>query len=318
MDPMIMSVLIGLGVVGLVTGLLVALNKSPSAVAEERLAALTTGKTTASRPEAGMLLRPDKIDFGASAAWIPKLDSFAVLYEKADVGMEMKQFLLIPVGLAVLGAVGSLVYGLPWTVAVGAGLCLGFIPFLWLIMRKHKRVKQFVAQMPDALELVGRALRAGHSLASGFKVVADEMAPPIAVEFGRVYEEQNFGIPIEDALSGLAERIPTMDVRFFVTAVVIQRATGGDLAEILDKIGRLIRERFQLLGQVQALTGEGRLSGICLLALPPALLVVIYILNPEYVSVLFTTTIGTKLLAGAAIMQGLGAVAIKKIITIKV
>ena len=139
-------------------------------------------------------------------------------------------------------------------------------------MRKRKRVKQFVAQMPDALELVGRALRAGHSLASGFKVVADEMAPPIAVEFGRVYEEQNFGIPIEDALSGLAERIPTMDVRFFVTAVVIQRSTGGDLAEILDKIGRLIRERFQILGQVQALTGEGRLSGICLLALPPACL----------------------------------------------
>ncbi len=144
------------------------------------------------------------------------------------------------------------------------------------------------------------------------------MAAPISTEFGRVYEEQNLGIPLEDALRGLAERVPTMDVRFFVTAVVIQRSTGGDLAEILDKIGHLVRERFQILGQVQALTGEGRLSGIVLLALPPALLAFIYMTNPNYASLLFTTSLGTKMLTIAVVMQVLGAVAIKKIITIKV
>ncbi len=172
--------------------------------------------------------------------------------------------------------------------------------------------------MPDALELIGRALRAGHGLASGLNVVAEEMAPPIAQEFGRVYEEQNLGISLEDALRGLADRVPTMEVRFFVTAVVIQRATGGDLAEILDKIGRIIRERFQILGQVQALTAEGRLSGVVLLALPPSLLAFIYMTNPDYASALFTTSAGTKLLIGAAVLQVIGALAIKKIITIKV
>ncbi len=112
---------------------------------------------------------------------------------------------------------------------------------------------------------------AGHSLASGFHLVAEEMPAPIGDEFQRVFEEQNLGIPMDDALNALTDRVPNLDLRFFVTAVILQRQTGGDLAEILDKIGDLIRERFQIWGQVQALTGEGRLSGIVLLALPPVL-----------------------------------------------
>src|SRR3954463_7958106 len=145
--------------------------------------------------------------------------------------------------------------------------------------------------MPQAVELIGRGLRAGHSLASALHLVSEEMKGPIADEFGRVFEEQNLGIPLELTLRGLADRVPSMDVRFFVIAVVIQRATGGDLAEVLDKIGKLIRQRFELFGHVKALTAEGRLSGAVLLPMPPALLAFLATVNYDYVSTLFNTPI---------------------------
>jgi tight adherence protein B len=240
------------------------------------------------------------------------------LYEQADVGLAFRNFVIIAVGLTAAGAGIGYALKLPLLVLPVCSAFLGGLPFFWLVLRKRKRIKSFLTQMPDALELVGRALRAGHGLASGLSLVAEEMPPPIAHEFGRIYEEQNLGITIEEALRGLAERVPAMDVRFFVTAVVVQRSTGGDLAEVLDKIGRLVRERFQILGQVQALTAEGRLSGVVLLAMPPSLLAFCYMTNPEYIGLLFSTTMGTKMLAVAAVLQVVGALAIKKIITIKV
>ena len=144
------------------------------------------------------------------------------------------------------------------------------------------------------------------------------MVGPIAQEFSRVFYEQNLGVPIEIALRGLAERVPSMDVRFFVTAIVIQRGTGGDLAEVLEKIGHLIRQRFELYGHVKALTAEGRLSGIVLLALPPVLLGYLAYSNYNYVAPLFNTPNGTKMLAITAVLQVVGALCIKKIIAIKV
>jgi tight adherence protein B len=155
-------------------------------------------------------------------------------------------------------------------------------------------------------------------LASGLRLVAEEMKGPIADEFNRIFEEQNLGIPIELALRNMAERVPVMDVRFFVIAVVIQRATGGDLAEVLDKIGRLIRQRFELRGHVKSLTAEGRLSGVVLLAMPPAMLALLYALKRDYVSILFTNPIGVKMLWFTAAGQVIGAWVIKKIVAIKV
>ena len=148
-------------------------------------------------------------------------------------------------------------------VAPVGGLMFFFLPFVWLVFKRKKRLSAFSAQLPDAMELVARALRAGHSLAAGLHVVAEELPDPIAKEFRRCYEEQNLGIPLEDTLKGLCERVPNLDLRFFVTSVAIQRQTGGDLAEILDRIGYVIRERFKILGQVKALTAEGRLSASC-------------------------------------------------------
>jgi tight adherence protein B len=195
---------------------------------------------------------------------------------------------------------------------------MGAVPMFWLLFRRKRRLKAFGAQLPDALEMMARTLRAGQSLAFGFNMVSTEMGQPIGREFGRVFEEQNLGVPLDDSLRSMTERIPNLDLTFFVTALILQRQTGGDLAEILDKIGELIRDRFRIWGQIQALTGEGRLSGIVLLALPFALLAVVYRLNPDYIMTLFRDPLGTKMLVTAAIMQVLGALWIRKIVNIKV
>jgi tight adherence protein B len=312
----------GLAVMALVLGVGMALRKPNAERAEERLDELAHGKKREKDDlSIDKLLKAQAFDLPHSSN--PILAMFSAeglhrLYEQADVGLPFRRFLLIALGLAMGGAAVGWFLKLPLlALPLSAGF-LGVTPFGWLWLRKRKRVRLFTSQLPDALELVGRALRAGHGLASGLHVVASEMPAPISVEFGRVFEEQNLGIALEEALRGLADRVPTMDVRFFVTAVVIQRATGGDLAEILDKIGRLIRERFQILGQVQALTGEGRISGAVLMAMPPSLLAFCYMLNPGYAGLLFTDPTGKKMLAVAAVLQVLGALAIKKIVAIKI
>lgn len=237
---------------------------------------------------------------------------------QADIAMSPAKFLIITAALGVGGTVLSPLVRCPLLLAPFVGATLASMPPLWVWWKRGRRMAAFGRQLPEALELISRALRAGHSLASGISLVAEEMNDPIRCEFERVYEAQNLGRPLEESLEELTDRVPNLDLRFFVTAVILQRQTGGDLAEILDKIGHLIRERFKIFGQIQALTGEGRLSGIVLLALPPVLFVVMYRLNPEYAMVLFTDAMGQKMLAVAVIMQFLGALVIKKIIDIKV
>ena len=192
------------------------------------------------------------------------------------------------------------------------------LPLLYVFWMRSRRLKKFSEQLPETLELISRALRAGHSLPAGIQLVAEQMDAPLGPEFARCYEEQNLGIPLEESLEEMTERVPNVDLRFFVTAIILQRTTGGDLSEILDKIGRLIRERFQIFGQIAALTGEGRLSGIVLLALPPVLFVTMLRLNYDYVMMLFEDPLGQKMLVGAIVMQMIGAYVIKKIIDIKV
>jgi tight adherence protein B len=244
--------------------------------------------------------------------------NLSALMDQADVGMSPAIFFAICGGLSGMGLIGLWIAGanvmlIPFVMAT-----LFFLPFLYLLYKRKKRLKKFAAQLPDALELIARGLRAGHSLAAGLSMVADEMPAPIGIEFARAYEEQNLGVPLEDALKSLCGRVPNLDLKFFATAVVLQRQTGGDLAEILDKIGSLIRERFRIWGAVQALTGEGRLSGIVLLALPPVLFLVVWYLNPAYSMMLFTDPLGKKMLVGAIILQILGALCIRKIVNIEV
>ncbi|MGP0062648.1 MAG: type II secretion system F family protein [Isosphaeraceae bacterium] len=323
-DPTVLSMIIGLGVVILVGGLGLVMSRSSDSRAEERLAGLVGQKKAKSKKAdlaSGILARPAAIDLGRPSFWtriIPNAENLNLLYEQADVSLTFRSFLGLVGGLATVGLIVGIVFQLPiYAIPVGS-IFLGALPFFWLLRRRSQRIKQFVTAMPPAVELISRALRAGHGLASGLHLVAEEMKGPIADEFNRVFEEQNLGIPIELALRNMADRIPSMDVRFFVIAVIIQRTTGGDLAEVLDKIGRLIRQRFELFGHVKALTAEGRLSGAVLLAMPPALLAFISTVNYDYASVLFTTPIGVKMLTVTAGLQLVGAWAIKKIISIKV
>lgn len=248
----------------------------------------------------------------------PNIPSLQKIFEQADCNIKPGTLLAIGAGLAVVAATGSLLANVPRFFVPVAGLIMFAVPFLWLLNKRRVRLKTFAAQLPDALELVARALRAGHSLAAGMHVVAEEMPSPIADEFGRVYEQQNLGIPLEQAMLEMTERVPNLDLRFFVTSVAIQRQTGGDLAEILDKIGYVVRERFRILGQVKALTAEGRLSGIVLIALPFVLFVVMLHIKPEYVQMLWTDPKGIKMSIVALIMQVVGAIVIKKVVDIKV
>ncbi len=324
LDPTTLSMIIGVGVIILVGGLGLVMTKGSATRAEERLAGITSERRppkTKTDLSKGILARPAAIDLGQKSFWnklVPNAENFNLLYEQADVSLPFQRFVAIMGVLAVLGLLFGFVFRLPPLAIPLVGLFMGALPVLWLIRRRKKRIVQFLGSMPEGVELISRALRAGHGLASGLRLVSEEMKGPIAVEFTRVFEEQNLGIPIEIALRNMADRVPVMDVRFFVIAVVIQRQTGGDLAEVLDKIGRLIRQRFELQGHVKSLTAEGRLSGIVLLAMPPSLLLLISFLNYEYASVLFKNPTGVKLLAGTVVMQVLGALCIKKIVAIKV
>ena len=251
-------------------------------------------------------------------ALTPKFLSPKKIFEQADCHIAPSTLMGIGIVLGLLGATVTLLARVPWFFAPISFVVLFSLPWFWLMNKRRQRLKKFAAQLPDSLELVARALRAGHSLAAGMHVVAEEMPAPISDEFGRVYEEQNLGIPIEEALRSLCDRVPNLDLRFFVTSVNIQRQTGGDLAEILDKIGYVIRERYRILGQVKALTGEGRLSGVVLIALPFALFAFMLHLKPDYVEALWTTPRGIRWSIYAIIAQILGAITIKKIVDIKV
>ena len=248
----------------------------------------------------------------------PKFLSPQTLFEQADCHIKPSTLLGIGVLLASFGVTVSWLAKVPWFFLPASAAIMFVLPLGWLWNKRRVRLAKFGSQLSDALELVARALRAGHSLQAGMHVVAEEMPAPISDEFGRVYEEQNLGIPIEEALKSMCERVPNLDLRFFVTSVGVQRQTGGDLAEILDKIGYVIRERFKILGQVKALTGEGRLSGIVLIALPFALFGYMLNMKPDYVETLWTTDLGRKMSGAAIVGQVIGALVIRKIVNIKV
>jgi len=310
-----------IGVFTLIIGAAVFLRDKSELEVEDRLSSLT-GKgeltDTSSLSQIAQVLAKQNEGKGLLEVMMSNRFNLPRLFDQAEVKMPISTFLGMCVGIGVGAAALCGVAGVHLGLAPVVGICFSGLPFFWLLFRRKRRLSRFAAQLSDALELIARALRAGHSLAAGFQLVAQESSDPIAGEFGRVFEEQNLGIPFEEALENVCERVPNLDLKFFVTAIVLQRQTGGDLAEILDKIGRLIRERYKILGQVQALTGEGRLSGVVLLALPPVLFVTVYRMNPEYMMLLFTDELGKKMLMFGILSQFLGALVIRKIVNIRV
>jgi len=318
LNPTVISMMVFLGVSGVI-GLLAFVLRDSTQRTATRLD-LLVGKRRRDDEGADILRQAafenDKKSF---LDWLtPKFLSPKKMFQQADCHIPPSTLFGIGLVLAILGATVSLLAKVPWWFAPITGLVLFSLPWVWLWNKRRQRLKKFASQLPDALELVARALRAGHSLAAGMHVVAEEMPSPIADEFGRVYEEQNLGIPIEEALKSMSDRVPNLDLRFFVTSVAIQRQTGGDLAEILDKIGYVVRERYRILGQVKALTAEGRLSGVVLIALPFGLFAFMLHIKPDYVQALWTHDLGIKMSIFALIAQVLGAIVIKKIVDIKV
>ncbi len=249
---------------------------------------------------------------------LPKIPSIDKYFQQAEMNIRPSAFMSLSALLVLLGSGASFVMNVPFPLFIIPGLIMGAIPWYIVVQKRKKRMKKFIEQMPDAMELLGRALRAGQSLVAGLQIISEEMPPPISTEFGRVYEEQNLGVTIDDALRAMTERVPVLDLNFFVTSVIVQRQTGGDLAEILDKISYVIRERFRIWGQVQALTGEGRMSGTVLIALPFVMLLMIIHLNYDYASILWKDETGRKWSLYALLMQVVGAIVIRKIVNIKV
>ena len=198
------------------------------------------------------------------------------------------------------------------------GICVGLVPYGVVMYLRQKRLRAFEERFPEALDLLGRAVRAGHAFTTGLEMIAKESPEPIASEFRTTFEEQNFGLPLRDALLNMTERIPSIDVRFFVTALLIQKETGGNLAEILDGLAQVIRDRFRIYREVRVRTAQGRLTAGILIALPIFMMLLLMVMNPNYMGVLFHDPRGQLALTVAGIMQVIGSLVIWKIIHIEV
>jgi tight adherence protein B len=269
----------------------------------------------------GSLFRRD----AASGGWlqalvvrIPMLRGLEQTIEQAASRWTVPRFLFVSgglclaFGLATLTLTGSILVSLP------VGAMGGSLPLLLLRRKRVKRINSFEEMLPETIDLLGRAIRAGHPLSAGLKMVADETEEPIQGEFQRSFEEQRFGLPLEDSLLAMSDRVGLVDVRMLTTAILIQRNVGGNLAEILDNLSYTIRERFKIRRQLRVYTAQGRMSGYVLALLPIGLGCVFYMLNPAYIKLLFTDPAGKFGLAVAAVMQLIGFYWIRRIVDIEI
>ncbi|MFV0421273.1 type II secretion system F family protein [Oleidesulfovibrio sp.] len=257
--------------------------------------------------------------------WINKALSSRSVMRKLDLILEQGKT-NVSLGMIILASIVLAVAGFMLITAITGNFWLtiitpvgfGYIPFAWIFSRRNARMNKFHRQLPDALDLIARALKAGHAFPQGMRMVADEFADPIGPEFQITLEEINFGVTPDAALLAMTRRVDCSDLQFFVVSVNIQRETGGNLAEIVSSIAYLLRERFKLHGRVKVLSAEGRLTAWILFALPFGIGFIINLLNPDFMSALYTTPEGNMLLNGSLFMMTIGAIALKKLTTIKV
>ena len=238
--------------------------------------------------------------------------------EQSGMKASLSGVLIVSLALAALMAlVAAMVTHTRLSMPIGAAV--GFsVPFLVLRSKRTRRLRTFEEAFPEALDLISRALKAGHAFATGLKMVADEMAEPIGPEFRKTFDEQNFGLPLKDSLENLTLRVPLLDMKFFATAVLIQRETGGNLSEILENLAHVVRERFKILRQVRVYTAHGRLTGYVLLALPAVLAIALSFINPEHMNMLFRERLGQMMLMAAIVMQFFGFMWIRQVVKIEV
>lgn len=248
-------------------------------------------------------------------AWPSRLRDFL-----SQAGLEMKPAKLLTISgfVAIFSALVVSIFLPHLPIVLFVAVVTAFAPIGIVAFKRGRRLRAFEERFPEALDLLGRAVRAGHAFTTGLEMIAKESAEPIAGEFRTAFDEQNFGLPLRDALMNLTDRVPLIDVRFFVTALLIQKETGGNLAEILDGLAHVIRDRFRIYREVRTRTAQGRLTAGILIALPPLMMAALSVLNPGYVSVLFTDPKGVTFLTIAAVLQLIGSAILWKIIHIEV
>jgi len=249
---------------------------------------------------------------------IPRLQKIDRVLEQGNVRFSLGSFVVFAILLAFAGFIGGLLLTANYLIAILAAAFSGALLFFYIYRKKRKRMRKFQEQLPNALELMARALRAGHAFSSGLKMVADEFADPMGAEFEKVLDEINYGIAVPEAMKNISNRVDCTDLKYFVISVIIQRETGGNLSEILENISHIIRERFKFEGRVRVLASEGKFSALVLIALPFVIGFAVFIFNQEYIKPLATDPIGRIMIAGAIIMMCVGVFVIKNIIKIKV
>jgi tight adherence protein B len=238
--------------------------------------------------------------------------------DQADIEMTVTRLIMFSLMAGMLAGLAVSMITISLLAIVACGIFGAIIPFVHVFWKRKKRFDKFLEHLPDALELMSRALSAGHAFSEALHMVSIEMPEPISKEFRKTYEEQNLGLSLKLALENLTQRIPLLDLRLCVTAVLIQRETGGNLAEILEKVAHTIRERFRILGDLKTLTTSSRLSAWLLCGLPIGVAVAVSAMNPEYMSILWTDPRGHKLIYLAVFLQISGMLIVRKILKIKI
>jgi tight adherence protein B len=239
------------------------------------------------------------------------------LIDQSAVGLTVGSFVLLTCACFLAGLVAVESYlGLWWLGAVGGAAC-SIVPFVVVSQIRKQRINKFEEQFPEAIQLIARSMRAGHAFSTGLKMVGDELPPPCGAEFKGLYEQQNYGAPLPDALRAFAARIPSLDARFFVTAVLTQREAGGNLAEVLDRLASVMRERFRIKREVRVKSAHGRITAFVLAGMPPVLAILMLWSNPDAVHVLVTDPLGIRMIVMAIVLQIVGTLIVRKLVDIQ-
>jgi tight adherence protein B len=321
---MVLAILVFLLAVGLVLGGYYAVTKLPGELARRKLDRRLQ-EVSAKKED---ILAGDALVMKASEGPLPAIDrmvagtkagsGLARLIEQSGTGTTPSMVVVMTVGAALgAGVAADTFLRLPFVPMV-AGIAGSVVPVVFLMVKRSARMRKFEETFPEALDLLSRALKAGHAFQTALGMVAEELKEPVGPEFKKTFEQQNFGLPLRDALQQMTDRVPLLDVRFFVTAVLIQRETGGNLSEILENLAHVVRERFKIQRQVRVHTAHGRFTAAVLISLPAALGAVLSWLNPEHMDLLFRDRMGQTMIVAAIVMQTIGFVWIRNVIKIEV
>jgi tight adherence protein B len=315
---LLVVIVVTLGVFALVS--LLDQRSSRARIIKDRLAAVQ--KTPDQPVEDVALLRDEQL------SQIPALDVFLrrserisaiqIMLAQGDTNMRAGNFLALCAIIAAVAGLAAFIWSGKGPVGWAAMLVGFLLPYSYASYRRNKRFEKFEELFPEAIDTLARAVRAGHAFTTAIEMIASEVAEPVCGEFRKLYEEQKFGMPVRDALINLTERVPLVDVKFFVTAVMLQRETGGNLAEILDNLSYVIRERFKIQRQVRVYTAQGRLTMALLMGMPPVIVTVMLLIEPAFIRPLFSDPIGHTLLVAGITLQTIGYFVIRKIIKIQV